>query len=250
MLIKLIVADLDSTLLRGDKTISDYTAEVLRRCRAQGILLMFATARPWAKLTDFLAQVPTDALCYDIGTTVMAQGKIITRFYFDLAEQNAVIARLKSDPLVYRISAQSNGNSYFCGRAANARDAEYDFPADCDIPFNLIAFRSDDVAQSVEILRDFAGIRYFRVTDSNLVDIAPTCAGKWTAIKLIADHFGLNTAEIAAFGDDHNDLEMLQNCGVGVAVANAIPEAKSAARFTCASNDDDGVAKWIEENIL
>jgi Cof subfamily protein (haloacid dehalogenase superfamily) len=250
MNIKLIVTDLDSTLLRSDKTVSDYTAEILRRCREKDIKLMFATARPWAKLTDYMAQIPIDALCYDIGTSVMAEGKIIARFTFDLAEQNSIFARLKDDPNIYRISASSDDKSYFCGQATDSQGIHCDFFANCDIPFNLIAFRSDNIEQSLGILRDFAGIRYFRVTDTNLVDIAPASAGKWTAIQLVAQHFGLNTAEIAAFGDDHNDLEMLKNCGVGVAVANAIPAAKSAARFTCASNDDDGAAKWIEENIL
>ena len=45
-------------------------------------------------------------------------------------------------------------------------------------------------------------------------------------------------------------VEMLRECGIGVAVANAIDEAKAAADFVCDTNDYDGVAKWIMENIL
>lgn len=55
---------------------------------------------------------------------------------------------------------------------------------------------------------------------------------------------------IAAFGDDMNDLEMVRNCGIGVAVRNAVEEVKRSADYICGSNDDDGVAKWIEEFIL
>jgi hydroxymethylpyrimidine pyrophosphatase-like HAD family hydrolase len=55
---------------------------------------------------------------------------------------------------------------------------------------------------------------------------------------------------IAAFGDDHNDVEMLRRCGFGVAVANAIEEAKAAAGCICGTNDNDGVANWIEERVL
>ena len=55
---------------------------------------------------------------------------------------------------------------------------------------------------------------------------------------------------VVAFGDDINDLEMIKNCGVGVAVENGIEEVKSVAKFICDISDNDGVAKWLEERVL
>ena len=55
---------------------------------------------------------------------------------------------------------------------------------------------------------------------------------------------------LVAFGDDINDLEMVKNCGIGVAVENAIDDVKAAAKYICGTNDNDGVAKWLEEHIL
>jgi len=52
------------------------------------------------------------------------------------------------------------------------------------------------------------------------------------------------------FGDDNDDIEPVQNCGMGVAVANAIPAVLSAAKHMAKSNDEDGVACFIEEHIL
>jgi hydroxymethylpyrimidine pyrophosphatase-like HAD family hydrolase len=52
------------------------------------------------------------------------------------------------------------------------------------------------------------------------------------------------------FGDDYSDIELLSNCAHSVAVANAIDEAKSAAVYICGDCDDDGVAKWLEENAV
>ena len=46
------------------------------------------------------------------------------------------------------------------------------------------------------------------------------------------------------------NIEMLRDCGIGVAVANAISEVKSAADHICDINDNNGVAKWLEENVL
>jgi hydroxymethylpyrimidine pyrophosphatase-like HAD family hydrolase len=53
-----------------------------------------------------------------------------------------------------------------------------------------------------------------------------------------------------SFGDDKNDLEMIKRCGIGVAVENALDEVKNVAKYVCKSNNDDGVARWLEEYIL
>ena len=60
----------------------------------------------------------------------------------------------------------------------------------------------------------------------------------------------MSFSNIAAFGDDYNDVEMLRECGIGVAVANAIDEAKAAADYICGDCDDDGTARWLEEHVL
>ena len=71
-------------------------------------------------------------------------------------------------------------------------------------------------------------------------------ATKWNAIQAVAGRMGIPIKDIAAFGGDYNDIELLRNCGTGVAVGNAIEEAKAAADEICASNEEDGVARWRE----
>lgn len=56
--------------------------------------------------------------------------------------------------------------------------------------------------------------------------------------------------DITAFGDDRNDLDMMEIAGTAVAVANAIDEVKAIADYVTACNDEDGVAKYIETHIL
>lgn len=75
-------------------------------------------------------------------------------------------------------------------------------------------------------------------------------ATKINGINVIAKQYGISIDEIAAFGDDYNDINMIESCGMGIAVSNAINEVKNAADEICSGNDDDGVAKWLEENIL
>ena len=56
---------------------------------------------------------------------------------------------------------------------------------------------------------------------------------------------GDSPAQTVYFGDDHDDIEPLKRCGIGVAVSNAIEEAKAAADYVAESNDEDGVAKFL-----
>jgi hypothetical protein len=75
-------------------------------------------------------------------------------------------------------------------------------------------------------------------------------ATKSRAISELAKIWGIDPSEIVSFGDDFNDIDMLIYAGFGVAMANAIGEAKTAADYVCGSNDEDGAARWLEENVL
>ena len=78
----------------------------------------------------------------------------------------------------------------------------------------------------------------------------PETAGKVQAIKELAKTLSISLNDIVAFGDDKNDMEMLQICGTGVAVANAISDVQAIADCITLSNDEDGVAEWLAKNVL
>ena len=91
-------------------------------------------------------------------------------------------------------------------------------------------------------------LNLYRSNDT-LIEIAPKSVSKLTAIKLLLGaHESLNN--VIAFGDNYNDIEMLQNVGRGVAVANAREEVKSIARDLALKNSEDGVALYIKKHIL
>ncbi|MCM4165896.1 MULTISPECIES: Cof-type HAD-IIB family hydrolase [unclassified Arenibacter] len=91
-------------------------------------------------------------------------------------------------------------------------------------------------------------LNLYRSNDT-LIEIAPKSVSKLTAIKLLLGaHESLN--DVIAFGDNYNDMEMLQNVGRGVAVANAREEVKRIARDLALKNSEDGVALYIKQHIL
>ena len=74
-------------------------------------------------------------------------------------------------------------------------------------------------------------------------------ATKGKAVAALAQHYGIKQSETVAFGDDLNDKDLLSWAGVGVAMGNAADEIMAVADEVCLSNEDDGIAVWIEENI-
>jgi Cof subfamily protein (haloacid dehalogenase superfamily) len=75
-------------------------------------------------------------------------------------------------------------------------------------------------------------------------------AGKGPSLQKLAEHLGIDRANVMAIGDQENDLTMLQYAGTSVAMGNAIDAVKATARFETATNADEGVAKAIERFVL
>ena len=99
----------------------------------------------------------------------------------------------------------------------------------------------------MRIAEKYDDLRVYSNSGDTLFDIDPAEAGKSKGVNRLSELFCIPMSDIAAFGDDFNDIEILRNCGIGVAVANACEVAKSAADYVCGSNDEDGVARWIEK---
>ncbi len=72
---------------------------------------------------------------------------------------------------------------------------------------------------------------------------------KGNAIDVICKHLNISTKEIIAFGDDYADIEMLEIAGTGVAMGNAVKELKDIADICIDSNENDGIAKYLEEYL-
>ena len=85
--------------------------------------------------------------------------------------------------------------------------------------------------------------------DIPLLNITNPQASKPSALRKLLNPRGISLEEVVGFGDDIPDVEMLKECGIAVAVANAVPEVKAIADYHTASNDDDGVAIVLEQML-
>lgn len=255
--IKLIVTDLDFTLLHSDQSVSDYTAEVFQKCREKGILTAFASARFIHGVKEFMDKIHPDYLVLNDGTMIYHK----TDFLFGLPLQpeaaNGIVSRLKTlDPKIH-ISAAAQEIVYRNHNASRfANFTPYSAFDAFEKPFKETIFKlvaSPSQEQFSQQFQEFAhlyGCSTFQYRGENRHAFLSQEAGKFSGIRKLSEYLGIPITQVAAFGDDRNDLEMIQNCGLGIAMANAIPELQATADDITLSNDQDGVAHYIENHFL
>lgn len=249
--IKMIVTDLDSTLLRTDKSISEYTANVFAECRKRGIKVLFATARPIRTVISFLQQIACDAVIYHNGAIVYYGDELIKSINIPISDTRKILFSLTQyfkgiklsveiDDLLYANFDVSDFWSY-----TQAKQTDFTDLPDKNADKIIASINSlDDVKAIEKYLPDYL---YIEIADNKLALIMNKQATKLNGIKAVIEKLNIPLNKIIAFGDDYNDIEMIKNCGIGVAVENAIDEVKCVADFISDSNDNDGVAKFIDK---
>lgn len=250
-MIKIIVVDLDDTLLRNDKTISDYTVSVLKRCQAIGIKIAYATARSLqAASTQIKRFVPDIFIGYD-GALAMEGTKVIHRFEIPADMADRLIKECLNTPEVATIYAINESVALSNGPNSETSHYQYtDFSGGHNFGYLKISVAACDSNAVKKIAAGFPMCDMLRYSGEDNYRFTNREAAKWKAVEAVAKHFHYNADAFVAFGDDHNDLEMIRKCGVGVAMGNAIDEVKAVADYVCDTNENDGLAKWLEEHLL
>jgi 5-amino-6-(5-phospho-D-ribitylamino)uracil phosphatase len=251
MSIMMVVTDLDNTLLHRDKMLSDYTVGVFEQLRQQGVRVALATARHMAATIDYQERICPDIIALSNGTMIFAGNQIVREFAMPSETANSLLLELAASGKMKKISARGQKAVY-----TTDPDCTYEQQTFCDFKAPIadrithLSFRCEDDDLARTIVGHYGDLEFWHNSGDILYDVNPFGATKANAVKFFADYFQIPLQKIAAFGDDHNDLAMLQQCGIGVAVANAIDECRSEADFVCGDCDDDGVAHWLDENIL
>ena len=253
MSIRMVVTDLDGTLLKDDKTVSRRTADTIAAMRGRGVLFVIATARPIRAVRRFLPFLEYDAAIFHNGAVVVNGGERMSGFGID--GPFALVSNIIGKRPGSRISVESN-DVMFSNYPAEETwpGVEYSRTADFHEIRDFVADKIIIELSSPREMDELAPLipegMYVQLSENRVAMIMNRAATKTNGVRMIAAHYGISMEETAAFGDDRNDVDMLKNCGTGIAMANALDEVKSAADAVCAGNDYAGVAEWIEQNIL
>ena len=253
-MIRLILTDLDHTLLRQDGSISEETLRVIGECQAQGILFAIATARYWIGAEQYIELLKPDYEITTDGTLVHSRNRCIYSCAFSISDTNRIIRGITEAVPEAEITVADGKTVYWNSRhiseSAKLHKAVYcgyDSPLEvqankivAELPEEGIARRIAEQARCK--LQCYRGEKWYA--------FMPAGSGKTEAIRALAAASRISLTDMAAFGDDLNDLEMLRICGKGIAVANAVPKVLKEADAVTLSNDEDGVAKWLRDCCL
>lgn len=248
--VKAIIVDLDRTLLHTDKTLSAHTIKILKECKRCGIKIMVATARPLRAAEQYCDLIDFDAMVVSNGARIIYRNQR-TDYGISQRSTERLLNALKHYPNM-RITLETGDCAY-----SNYPIEDYETV----LTDNLVGIANKEGAlkilvhlDSEETLplvqKELTEDLYYTIAHSYLLQIMNTSATKWNGIKAMLDVCNCSPNETAYFGDDHDDVEPIKMCGLGVAVSNGIAEAKAVSDYVTESNDSDGVAKFIEHQIL
>ena len=246
-MIRAVIFDLDNTLLRSDKSLSGYSRGVLERCRERGIRVLAASARPERTVREFGIFDQFDALVTLNGARVVLPGREIMNV-IPRKTGEAIAASLLPLPGAV-VSVEMSGGIY-----ASAPIPEWNasvFGGFPKLPEGTLYKVLVSGVTEREARAALTGDTYCTAIEGGkLYQFMSREATKWGGVREMLEDFGLAPEEAAYFGDDWDDIGPVKNCGLGVAMENAIPEVKAVADAIAGHCDGDGAARFVEENIL
>ena len=269
MNIRVIALDLDGTLLNSDKVISPADYAALERAAAMGVHIVPTTGRFYDAMPDVVRQLPFVRYAITVNGAQVADlrtGEVIYRAELPWQQAVDIMTELDSHPVIY--------DCFMDNRAYMTADQRPFIDTMIASPHYRKMFR--ELREPVPELKSFLSerghnvqkIQFFTnqpqlrlelmkklprqfdhlIISSSVgdnVEINQSRANKGEALLALAAHLDVPRAATAAFGDGLNDLTMLREAGVGVAMANACHEALALADRVTLSCDEDGVAHGI-----
>jgi Cof subfamily protein (haloacid dehalogenase superfamily) len=267
--IRLLVSDIDGTLVTSDKRLTDCTADAVQRLHAAGIQFAMTSSRPPPGLAMYAAPlgVTTPLGAYNGGqfcepTTL----RVIDERAIPAAAVAPLVSTIEAAGLqawVYRggewlvrdidawhVQHEARVVQFTPTRAADFGDLDGDGAAGV-VKVVGVSQDHDAVAHVEAEIRAQLGTQVSATrSQAYYLDVTNPDANKGAVVDYLAAHFGVSHDEIAAIGDGPNDTLMFAKVGLSIAMGNGEPEVQQAATVTTAANDEDGFARAVEQYLL
>lgn len=262
--IRLVVSDIDGTLVRKDKSLGDAVIAAAGRLAAAGIPLSLISARPPSGMLWIARKLCLTAPigAFNGGTIVGGDGTILSADRLDpgcaaralkLLEVPGVTPWLFADGNWYARTAEGPHVDHE-RRSANCEPIVRDDLAGLLERVDKIVGVSDDHALLAGLDGEMAGALegHATVARSQLyyLDVTAPRGNKGDGVAALAAAMGVPLDAVAVLGDQRNDLPMFARAGLSIVMGQAPPEVRAAADHVSASNDEDGVADAIDRIIL
>ena len=272
--IKIIVIDIDGTLLTPEGSITDRSLEAVQAAQQARIVVTLATARRYSNTAIIANELGLNAplILYDGAMIIQHPHKAILHKQLLQASvgQQAVdmLIRHKLQPVVHPFKGTEEEiwtgptafdnpwvETYFASTPKQVHRMPFEtLCTGRTDPIRVVAFASEEIIYT--LLPEVAALdcswtitKRGNYGSAELAIMNPACS-KASGVTELARFLSIPLRQIMAIGDNNNDIEMLRTVGWGVAMGQASEAVKSAARTVTASNREDGVAKAIQHYAL
>lgn len=265
-MIRLVASDLDDTLLNDEWKISPGNIKAIRSAVKKGIKVTLATGRMAVSSRKYARELGLDIPIITYHGALIEQGlsgEILYRKVIPVQLAAEIVEKLLSRGVHTQIYIKdrvfvrkANEYSEQYGRMAGVTVEEADVMRILEkepegLEKILCIGEEQQLRRETEELRaKYADRLHFTSSKPYFFDMIDKSVNKGTALKALAEQFGIKPEEVMAVGDSINDKEMIRFAGIGVAVENAHEEIKKIADYITTSNKEDGVAKAIEKFVL
>ncbi|HLH61755.1 MAG TPA: Cof-type HAD-IIB family hydrolase [Ktedonobacteraceae bacterium] len=262
---RLLAIDLDGTLLtpQPNKIITPRTRLALFRAAEAGITIVIATGQNLAVLQSVCGELPLQgpqiiengAVIADLQGNIYHEKPFPGEYILPVLDTLRSLGFYRAYHTIHRVYVDKD-----TPRARNwyrppvppvveVEDVASLYPLQC-VKLVGVGEESKIRGRRSELENLFEGKLYVTQSSFDLIEFLHPSTSKGNALKVIAADLHIPPEEVVAFGDNHNDIGMLQFAGLGIAMGNAHDEVKKQADYVTASNAEEGVARAIEELIL
>ena len=264
--VKLLLADVDGTLVTQAKVLTDQAIAAVRELHEAGVIFAITSGRPPRGMTMLIEPL-------DIQTPIAAfNGGLIVDRHLSVIEQRVLPEDLvmpvadqmesgKLDVWVYR------GADWYVPKADGphvARESETVMFDPTIMPDGGVRALTTDVAKLVGVSDDTGAVarataavhdkfgEHLTAAASQpyYLDVTHPLANKGAVVKYLRSRYNLDEADVATIGDQANDVLMFAHSGLSIAMGNASPEVKRCARRVTTSNEEEGFANAVRRYIL
>lgn len=260
-MIQLVVSDFDGTIVDRSERLHDEFVEFLREARQRGLEFTIATGRAKG-MTEDIAAALNISIPYIVcnGGMIIHQGQILQEKTFSLSPLRAIL--LKADQMGMSILYSVNGieipyRSTSFTRELNQKFGRY--PGEHQFSESewrnmhldkLIIYakeRDGSLGEIESLCKGLPELYHYKTYGNKAIDILHRDSSKENGMIKVAKMMGVPLSDIMAIGDDMNDIGMLKNAGVGVAVGNAQEATKNAADYVTSNHYYKGVMEAVQK---
>lgn len=270
---KMIAIDMDGTLLTDKKEVTEVSKEAIRKASKKGIKIVVCTGRIFTSAKVYAKEIGTEApIIASNGAYIREKDaeKIIyekpiakdkLKVLVDMAKSEGFFPHLFTTNTIYTEKLIFSSKSYTKWNEGLPETDKViieivDDLNQCidesDLDFLKMVVMCDDIDKLLKLKQRISDNMDVSVMSSveNNFEVMEAGISKGNGVKALAEYYGIDRSEVVCIGDNENDISMIEYAGLGVAMGNATEDLKSAADIITETNDNDGVARFIEEYIL